>query len=194
MHPFPVPLATSSLRIRREDLDTRLTVGSYSRIRKGNQVTDTVDWVLVADRSRARIYETTSTKRSLSQLISFDHVEGRLHRQDMESDQEGRLCLPGGAGASPEPREDAKHREARRFASELCDYLDAACRKDQFDQLIVVAPPFFLGVLRHHLPTNLKSRITCEYDQELLPLSDAQILVRLEAMIREKSVQHAIGN
>ena len=146
----------------------------------------TVDWFLVADRSGARIFQGPPDKNGHFSLhATFEHPEGRLQRQELESDQPGRICLPGKIRTSPETHEDPEHREARKFAAELCTYLDSACQKGQFDRLVVVAPPFFLGVLRDHLTSQLKLRIACELGQELTPLSDSQLYPRLTAILSD---------
>lgn len=146
----------------------------------------TVDWILVADRSTAKIFQGPPAPNDhFAMRVAFEHPDGRLHRQDLESDEPGRIILAGGSRTAPEEHEGAKHREARKFATVLCKYFDEACKKDEFDRLVVVAPPFFLGILRDHFSGPVKSRILCEIDQELTPLSDSQIQPRLAAILEK---------
>lgn len=151
-------------------------------------MTTKVDWMLVADRSKAKIYQGPPDPNDhFAMRVAFEHPEGRLHRHDMESDEPGRITLAGGSRTAAEEHEGTEHREARKFATKLCTYLDAACKSGDFDRLVVVAPPFFLGVLRDHFSGPVKSRILCEIDQELTPLSDSQIQPRLVAILEKHS-------
>lgn len=147
-------------------------------------MTTTVDWMLVADRSQAKIYQgPPGPNNHFAMHVAFEHPEGRLRRQDMESDEPGRITLAGGSRTATEEHEGPEHREARKFATKLCSYLDGACKKHDFDRLVVIAPPFFLGVLRDHFTGPVKSRILCEIDLDLAPLTDPQIHPRLAAIL-----------
>lgn len=143
-----------------------------------------VDWVLVADRSRARLYHVLPEKqRPFPVLKAFVHEAGRLLRHEVESDIPGRIYHPGGARSLVEPHEDVEHRESRKFAAEINDYLEQACRERRFDRLIVVAPPDFLGVLREERPASVQKCVIHEVGKELAGLSDAQLQERLDDIL-----------
>jgi protein required for attachment to host cells len=145
---------------------------------------DTVDWVLVADRTRARLLHALPKDLGASPtLAAFVHEAGRLQRRERESDIPGRIFHPGGARSLVEPHEDIEHRESRKFAAKICDYLDQACLEGRFDRLIVVAPPDFLGVLRDEWPEKVRARIVCELGKELAGLTDPQLQARLEEIM-----------
>ena len=149
----------------------------------------TIDWIIVADRSRARIFQSPADPIGHFPVhATFEHEAGRLHRQDMESDVPGRISLPGKNRTSAEPHEAPEHREARKFASELCDYLDRACGENYFDRLMIVAPPMFLGILREHLTPRLRTHLAGEFHKELAQLSDSQIQSRLQEVLSESNV------
>lgn len=146
-------------------------------------MSEPVVWILVADRSRARVLHALPDRQApFPTLVSFVHEEGRLQRQEMESDSPGRTYRPGGARSAVEPHEDPEHHEAHKFATQLCDYLDRACLENRFDRLSVIAPPGFLGILRDQWTSRLKSCITQELDKELAGLDDAQLQSRLAEM------------
>lgn len=147
-------------------------------------MSEAVVWILVADRSRARILHAIRDRKGpFSTLASFVHEEGRLQRHEMESDSPGQAYRAGGARSVVEPHEDPEHRHARVFAAELTDHLDRAGQENRFDQLVVIAPPGFLGVLREQWTARIKSRITQEFDKELAGLNDAQLQSRLAEML-----------
>ena len=146
----------------------------------------TVDWVLVADRSRARIFKTPTDQKGHFPLhATFAHEEGRLQRHEMESDSPGRVYRQGGSRSGVDPHEDPEHRESRKFAAELSVYLDKACQEHQFDRLIVVAPPTFLGILRDHWTVPVQACIAHEIHKELAGLSDSHVQTRLADILTE---------
>lgn len=144
----------------------------------------TVDWILVADRSRARLlHAVPDAKPPFVTLSSFVHADSRLSRQDRESDAPGRLEMFTGAHTSVEPRIDEAHATAQKFARELIDYLEPACRDNRFDRLFVVAPPLFLGVLRDAWTPRLKRAVAGEFDKDLAAYPDADLHRRLTELL-----------
>jgi len=144
----------------------------------------TVDWILVADRSRGIVlHALPHGVRPYPTLASFVHVEGRQTPQERDSDVSGRIQHPGGARSTIEPHEDRWHVEARRFAKKLADFLEHDSLNGRFDRLIVIAPPAFLGVLREAWPPHVRDRIVCEIDDDLLPLPESELQTRLANIV-----------
>lgn len=140
----------------------------------------TVDWILVADRARARVFHALlDAQGPFPVLAVLVHAAGRLQRHEMESDSPGTVMHPSGVLSGIEPHEDVAHRESRKFAAQICEHLDRACLENRFDRLIVVAPPDFLGVLREQWTARIQSRIAYELHKELAGFSDTQIQPRL---------------
>ena len=105
-------------------------------------------WILIADSSRARIFSTDSPSSPLEELEGFSHAESRLHDRDMTADLPGKN-REGGVGAHAfEQKTDPKKQEAINFAHSLADHLEASRNANQFEQLMIVAEPSFLGLLR----------------------------------------------
>jgi protein required for attachment to host cells len=152
----------------------------------------TVDWILVANRSRAAIlHALPHGVRPYPTLASYIHAEGRLRPQDRDSDVAGRAQHPGGARSTVEPHEDRDHVEARRFAKLLVEVLDHDRQHNRFDRLFVIAPPAFLGVLREAWPNPLRERILLELNEDLLPLPEPELQSRLTQIVTAKREQDA---
>jgi protein required for attachment to host cells len=145
-----------------------------------------VDWVLVADRSRARILHLLPDGLlPLPTLASFIHPEGHLAPQDRDSDVAGRLQLPGGPRSAVEPHEDRWHVEATRFAKQLAESLDRDRQQNRFDRLFVIAPPALMGVLREAWPSLVRTRIAGEFTEDLLPLPEQELQQRLSKLLEK---------
>lgn len=142
-----------------------------------------VDWILIADRSKAKLLHVLPTgHRPFPTLACFAHSESRLQPRERDSQEPSRVIHPAGYASALEPHEDREHVEARRFAAELADYLERSRQEGRFDRLTVIAPPKFLGVLRVAWTPSLRSMIQAEFDQDLTPLPEAELQLRLDQL------------
>lgn len=133
-----------------------------------------ITWVLIADGAKARLARHESTGGgALIPVRDFDGANqpGR----DLTSDRPGRTFDSAGEGRhAMQPTTDPKRYEKRRFAHELAGFLDAAAKRGDFDQLILVAPPQALGDLRDELPKAVIGMLVGELAKDLTntPLHD----------------------
>ncbi len=156
-------------------------------------------WILVADRAHARIFvpeeaEAKSLRQHvefvgragylapdveelepLKEQADFIHPESQLSQQDVETDRPGRFKAKGSALHSGNAEKDFKHQTAEHFARELVDYLEKGRQENQFDRLILVAAPLFLGVLRGMLTAPLRKLVTLERDKDYTKLKPEEI-------------------
>lgn len=142
-----------------------------------------VDWILVADRGRARVLHAIPDAKVFPTLMTFVHPESDLTRQELESDDPGRMALEGSARSTFEPRTDHKHLTAERFAHELTEHLEQARQEGRFDRLFVVAPPLFLGELRKSWKHPLAATVAGEVHKELSGLSDHELMEHLRTVV-----------
>ncbi len=141
-------------------------------------------WVLVADRSRARIFHAVPGPRPTYQVLAeFEHPEGRQKAQETESDSPGRMQLRGASRSAVEPHTDRAHLTAQHLVSKLIDYLVQACQEGKFDKLVVVAPPLFLGTLRNMYTPQLQHKILLEVSKDLIGMKEADLHLRLTELL-----------
>lgn len=134
-------------------------------------------WILAAESSRAIIYSVESRIKPLKELESFAHPEGRELEQDMTSDRPGRAFDTTGLGGrhSMGKEIDPKRHEAQVFAKRLADRLDQGRTQGDFDQLMLVAPPAFLGLLRESLNDQTLKLVSQSLDKNLLQAGEQSI-------------------
>lgn len=132
-------------------------------------------WILVADSTRARIFTADSPSSPLEEIEDFSHTEGRLHDREMTSDLPGKIKSAGGGGHAFEQPTDPKKHEADTFAHRVSQYLEEAHNADRFEQLLIVAAPAFLGLLRNNLPEQIKKLVRFELDKDITLMSAADI-------------------
>ncbi len=132
-------------------------------------------WILIADSTRARVFTADSPASPLEEIEGFAHTESRLHDREITSDLPGKNQGVGKAGHAFEQPTDPKKHEVDTFAHSLAQYLEKAYNENRFEQLIIVAGPVFLGLLRSHLSEHIKKLVRFELNKELTLLSPDDI-------------------
>jgi protein required for attachment to host cells len=124
-------------------------------------------YILVADNVRARIFTAESPSSPLQEIEALAHTEGRLHDREMTSDFPGKIKGEGNVGHAFEQPTDPKKHEADNFAHRIAHYLEEAHNANKFEQLLIIAEPSFLGLLRINLPEQIKKRVCFELDKNI---------------------------
>jgi protein required for attachment to host cells len=142
-------------------------------------------WILVAHRGGARLFENRGPGKGLELLQDVDHPAGKLKNKDIDSDKPGRKfsgSSPGrhGAGHDQEPTEHI----AEQFAKRLSGLLDQGRVHQQFDSLVLVAEPRFLGALRAALSIPTAAMVTTTLGKDLGAIEARGLPNHLENVVR----------
>ena len=122
---------------------------------------------VVAGQSQARFFNQESAGKPLEELPGLDNPDARLHERDLISERPGRTFDSKGATRhAKEQKTNVKKQVAINFAKQISDYLEA--RRNEFDNLVLIAPPAFLGLLRESLPDTLMKLVTREIDKDIV--------------------------
>ena len=133
-------------------------------------------WVVVADKARARIFFAASPNAALEEKEVFLNPEDRVPERDLVTDRPGRAHSSVGnqrSGMSGEV--DAKTHEAQMFAKEVAERLAKARANAEFDRLVLVAAPAFLGMLREKLDSQVLRCVTLTLDKDLSHLGAREL-------------------
>jgi protein required for attachment to host cells len=133
--------------------------------------------LVVASQAKAVFYDLGSERQSATLVGRLNDPRARLHDRDFKSDRPGRVfdhAAPAGGrrgavarhgtGGERSPR---KH-EAALFARNIAEELEHAHEKHEFDRLVVMAEPGFLGLLRKSLPEALRLCVAAEVRKDLV--------------------------
>lgn len=133
-------------------------------------------WVLVAESSRAKIYSAKSRKSPFSEIEDLIHPEGRMHEGDLVSDVPGSDGGTTGQGRHViDDKTSAREQQNIDFATQIVHRLEDGRKQAAFDELVLIAPPAFLGILRSRLSKTLMERVSLEIDKNLVKQSAATI-------------------
>ena len=125
--------------------------------------------IVVADQAEAIFYDTTSLQARPTEVARISDPVAHQHEQDLVSDRPGRIhASVGGARSSMDLEDAPRKQEAVRFARRIARRLDAARRKGEFDELIVVAGPPFLGVIREQMSRPTRACVVHEIRKDLV--------------------------
>ena len=123
-------------------------------------------WVVVAESSRAKIYEVekNESKKSLKEITGFTHSINRSHFQHLTGNQQKESRHSQLSGSL----DTLKNHERTEFARTIGDHLNSARNKGQFNKLILMSPPKFLGDLRKNLGNETNKYVISEVDKNLV--------------------------
>ena len=146
-------------------------------------------WVLLAHRGGAKIFSQVGGQVTLLQEI--DHPDGRKHNRDMTTDGEGSRfgSVSSGnithGGVASGSRVEATEHVADVFALRLAEVLRDGRTHAQFDDMILVSEPKFLGRLRSCLDTESAKLILASVNTNWSDVPPTEVLVRVRDLVIE---------
>lgn len=136
-------------------------------------------WILVADRARARLFESDRSG-ALSELGCYTNPEGRAGTRGMTSDRPPTVNESvGHARHALEPHTSPRAKVAANFARELREVLDRGHGMQRFERLVLVAPPRFLGDLHRAFGKALRACVSAEIRRDFTHLPPAKLQAQL---------------
>ncbi|MGM0557689.1 MAG: host attachment protein [Myxococcota bacterium] len=155
-------------------------------------------WILVADSSRARIFDATRKFSApgefefskFSEVDDLVNARGRARNQDINTDKPGRMADRTGRGdattgqrSAVGGKEEPKETEAKAFAQRVNDRLEDAANDGDYDEVVVIAAPRFLGMLRDSRASQVDSMVIEEIGKDFTKLSAHDLKDRLPELL-----------
>ncbi len=136
-------------------------------------------YIVVADSHSARIFVRVNKQSSL-ELVH--HLAADLDLK--EHKKPGKTYSQGGTlRHGVEPHTDPKEVEQQHFASEVVDFIDNALKQNEFENLILIAPPKMLGVLNNNLSDQLSKRVVQKIDKNITEMTTNELEEYLKLVI-----------
>lgn len=143
-------------------------------------------WIVVAHEAGARVFAHDGPGKGLALVESIEHPEGRARDRDIASDRPGRSFRKDSGDprrASMSRSEGPHDRSVSDFARGLADKLQHARVQNQFERLVLVAPPRFLGLLRSSLDGPTSQLVVGSVHKDLATSKEAELLKHLGEVI-----------
>ena len=140
-------------------------------------------FVLVADGRKMLFFRNEGDAEFLKLEVERKREHDVGEDRDMKTDDAGRTFdASGGAGRSAYEEVDFHQLEEDRFAAEAAEMLKERALRNDFESVIIVAPPRTLGELRKHYHKEVEKRLTGEIAKDLTghPVPEIEKIIRAE--------------
>lgn len=128
-------------------------------------------YVMVADGRKLLFFRNDGDAANLN--LQVEHAEEQSNPSDLDqkTDLAGRASSTRGgnfaAGGGTMGEVDFHQLEEDRFAADAAEMLKKRALANEYEKLIIVAPPRTLGELRKHYHKEVESRLLGEIDKDL---------------------------
>lgn len=143
-------------------------------------------WILVAHHAGARVFESRGPGKGIDLVETIEHPEGRMRDRDIDSDRPGRSFRKdsGDPRRAAMSRKEGPHdRAVSNFARALTDKLQQARMENQYERLVLVAPPRLLGLLRSSLDGPTAQLVVGSIDKDLASSKETELIEHLGEVI-----------
>ena len=100
--------------------------------------------------------------------------EGRMDDRELTTDAHPRFRGAAGPGSDRQETSAQEHATGL-FAKRVGAYLDKARTEQRYDELVIVAPPKFLGALRGELGKEVEKLVVDELPKDLSWLNEREL-------------------
>lgn len=146
-------------------------------------------WILIANSSEARLYKSEKPFHEIKLLKEFSHPESREKVLDLVSDGLGRYNVPvSSRGGIYEEPSNPKQVEADRFARELAEKLNKGRIKNQYSNLIIIAPPQFHGLLNKHFNNHVLNLIKTTLEKDYTKVKEHDLVKLLNSRLSHRAI------
>jgi protein required for attachment to host cells len=124
-------------------------------------------FVVVADGEKMLFFRNEGDGEFVKLQVERKRVQDNPPTREQKSDVAGRAFSSVGNGRSAYEETDFHQLEEDRFAAETAEMLKKRALNNDFENLIIVAPPRTLGALRKHYHKEVEKRLTGEIAKDL---------------------------
>ncbi|MBW0435910.1 host attachment protein [Leptospira yasudae] len=141
-------------------------------------------WVVVANRSEAKIFEYKGSKNGLELLESIENPKGRMRNREL-------IGVSGPAKSAKAQRvaydtsslQEPKRKVAESFASQISDVITQGRKSNRFLSLVLVSEPRFLGMLLDKMDRKSQSMIFHKMGKDITSTNNQEILEHLRGIL-----------
>ncbi len=140
-------------------------------------------WILVSNASSGRILRNTGPNKGLEMVREFEHPQSREKNSDLVTDRPGHNQGHGNGHGSYVPATTPKEHQADIFALELARELEAGRVSKEYERLVLVAPPAFLGQLNQRMNDTVKSLVSDKLEKDYTRATSKELAQHLSTCV-----------
>lgn len=146
--------------------------------------------IVIADGEHARFLHIGS-RFALHTDRVLDSIAAHRQASDLGTDRPGATFHSySTAHHSLAPHNDPQMLEKAKFARFVAEELNAAAMRDEFQELVLVAPPHVLDAVRGDLRGPAATRIVGTLAKDLVKTPDSELLPHLRQWVRRARPRH----
>jgi protein required for attachment to host cells len=132
-------------------------------------------WIAIVDGEHARFVQPDNSN-VLHTVHAVDSTSAHLRSRDLGSDRPGRSFESAStAHHAVGQRHDLHAMEKEKFARSVADELNAASAREDFDELLLVAPARTLHEVREALNSAAQARLVGTLEKDLVKVPDHEL-------------------
>jgi protein required for attachment to host cells len=135
-------------------------------------------WILVADGARALLIRNEGSATQPKFALIRRYRQENPATREQGTDRPGRTNDATTHKSAMEPTDWHQIAEDR-FVHELAQVISTAFQRNEFDSLVIAAPPVALGEMRKALPDQIRDHILSEINKDFthLPLQELEEVI-----------------
>ncbi len=136
-------------------------------------------WYVIADGGRAR-FVARDEQGAYRTVQSFVAAEMHKRSRELGLDRPARVKeSANSARHAVEPRRDLHEAAKEDFLALVVEEIEAAHGRDQFDRLVLIAPPGVLTELKHELSRSMAEIVAKDVQKDLTKVPDHELTEHL---------------
>jgi len=140
-------------------------------------------WIVVANSSRARLFESRGAGEGIVLVRDFEHPQSRAKGADLASDRPGHTATDQGRRTALDPDTAPKRVAQQQFARELAHTLEQGRVENRYSAVVLVASAPFLGVLRSEMPQSASAMVREAIDKDYTALTERELAAQLSVSL-----------
>jgi protein required for attachment to host cells len=139
-------------------------------------------FVVIADGKKMLFFRNEGDSKFLKLEMERKQEQNNPPTHDQGTDAAGRAFFSSGSGRSAYEETDFHQLEENHFAAEMAELLKDRAMRNDFEHLIIAAPPRTLGELRKHYHKEVEKRLAGEIAKDLTkhPVEDIENILLSE--------------
>ncbi|EMY77773.1 host cell attachment protein [Leptospira weilii serovar Ranarum str. ICFT] len=140
-------------------------------------------WVVVANRSEAKIFEYKGSHKGLKLLESIENPKGRMKNRELISGGGGKHEKAQRVAFDTDSVQEPKRRVAESFAGQISDAISQGRKSNRFLSLVLISEPRFLGMLLDKMDRRSQSMIFHKMGKDITTTNHRVILSHLREIL-----------